>query len=215
MEVLEFHLCSSVEEAEILYENPTVEDDLVPEDFYTFDFCCYDYDAILSQLFINIIHDTFGEKQFDVHKLCRFTLTVRKNYRPITYHNWQHGFHVAHALWLMIRSSPSKFSRLEKMSLIIGGICHDLDHRGYNNEFFRKMKLPMAALYSTSTMEQHHYRQTVTVLHSDGHEIFSFLSSDEHRTILEMIRYDSHISFVMKLFTVQCTKTNTNTTFIT
>lgn len=188
MEVLEYHLCSSLEEANALYQNHKIADEQIPDLFFTYDFCCYDYDAILPQLLIKIIQDTFGEKQFDIQRLCRFTLTVRKNYRPVTYHNWQHGFHVAHALWMMIRANRSRFSRLEKMSLIIGGICHDIDHRGYNNEFFRKMQLPLAALYSTSTMEQHHYRQTVTVLHSDNHDIFNFLSSEDHKLILDIIR---------------------------
>ena len=189
MEVLEFHLCSSLEDADLLYEEHAITDEQIPEGFYSLDFCCYDYDSLLPRLFIRIVQETFGDKQFEIHKLCRFALTVRKNYRPVTYHNWQHGFHVTHALWAMIRGNQSKLSRLEKMSLLIGGISHDIDHRGYNNDFFKKMNLPLAALYSTSTMEQHHYRQTITVLHSDGHDIFSFLSAEEHKTILDLIRY--------------------------
>lgn len=188
MEVCEFHLCCSSEESDALFADPLLADDKIPDDFYNFDFCCYEHNNLLPQLFITIIQDMFGDNLFDMQTLCRFTLTIRKNYRPITYHNWQHGFHVAHALWMMIRSTQSKFSRLEKMSFVIGGLCHDLDHRGYNNDFFKKMKLPLAALYSSSTMEQHHYRQTVTILHTEGMDIFSFLSSKEHAIILEMIR---------------------------
>ena len=74
------------------------------------------------------------------------------------------------------------------MSLVIGGICHDLDHRGYNNDFFKKLKLPLAALYSTSVMEQHHYKQAITILHADGNDIFSFLTADQHKQVLDMIR---------------------------
>ena len=34
--------------------------------------------------------------------LCRFILTVRKNYRPVAYHNWLHGFNVSHCMYCML-----------------------------------------------------------------------------------------------------------------
>ena len=36
-------------------------------------------------------------------------LTVRKNYRPLAYHGWPHGFSVAHILWLIFTESPDTF----------------------------------------------------------------------------------------------------------
>ena len=96
------------------------------------EFYAYYHIERLPQLFIYIATDLFGEDTFEMEKLCRFILTVRKNYRSVTYHNWEHGFHVAHALWLMIKANDDIFTKFEKMALIIGGICHDLDHRGYN-----------------------------------------------------------------------------------
>jgi hypothetical protein len=41
--------------------------------------------------------------RMDVKKLYRFMLTVRKNYRPVPYHNWPHGWHVAHSIFCMFR----------------------------------------------------------------------------------------------------------------
>ena len=32
-------------------------------------------------------------------KLCRWLLSVRKNYRNVTYHNWRHAFNVAQAMF--------------------------------------------------------------------------------------------------------------------
>lgn len=189
MEVLEYHISSSEEEASKLKSEYRLPADMVPEMFYTFDFCAYDFKEILPQLFILMLHDTFGESLFEIEKLCRFTLTVRKNYRPVTYHNWDHGFHVCHAIWRMIKACKNvEFTLHEKLALLISAICHDIDHRGYNNDFFKKMDLPLAALYSSSIMECHHYQQTITILHAEGHEIFSFLTSDQHRDILEEIR---------------------------
>lgn len=50
------------------------------------------------------------------------------------------------------------------LALFIGGLCHDLDHRGKNNKFMLDTESPLAAIYSTSTMEHHHFNQTVTIL---------------------------------------------------
>lgn len=50
------------------------------------------------------------------------------------------------------------------LALFIGSLCHDLDHRGKNNKFMLDTESPLAAIYSTSTMEHHHFNQTVTIL---------------------------------------------------
>ena len=51
-------------------------------------------------------------------------------------------------------------------------LCHDLDHRGTNNAFQLKTDSPLAILYSTSTMEHHHFDQCVMILNSEGNNIF-------------------------------------------
>lgn len=53
---------------------------------------------------------------------------------------------------------------MQKKGLLIACLCHDLDHRGYSNTYLQKFDHPLAALYSTSTMEQHHFSQTVSIL---------------------------------------------------
>lgn len=52
----------------------------------------------------------------------------------------------------------------QRKGLLIACLCHDLDHRGYSNSYLQKFDHPLAALYSTSTMEQHHFSQTVSIL---------------------------------------------------
>lgn len=39
-----------------------------------------------------------------------------------------------------------------------------MDHRGKNNKFMCDTESPLAEIYSTSTMEHHHFNQTVTIL---------------------------------------------------
>ena len=58
------------------------------------------------------------------------------------------------------------------LAMFIGAICHDLDHRGFNNKFMIDIGSPLAAIYSTSTMEHHHFNMTVTILQQVGSILF-------------------------------------------
>lgn len=63
-------------------------------------------------------------------------------------------------------------SDLEILGLLVACLCHDLDHRGTNNAFQTKTESPLAILYSTSTMEHHHFDQCVMILNSESNNIF-------------------------------------------
>ncbi|CAK5015930.1 unnamed protein product [Meloidogyne enterolobii] len=53
-----------------------------------------------------------GQISYDCDDLIRFVLTVRKNYRKVPYHNWTHGWTVAHAMFVFLRQT-SIFQPLE------------------------------------------------------------------------------------------------------
>ena len=59
---------------------------------------------------------------------------------------------------------------------MIACLCHDLDHRGTNNSFQKKSCSTLAQLYSTSTMEHHHFDQCLMILTSTGSQILANLS---------------------------------------
>lgn len=61
---------------------------------------------------------------------------------------------------------------LEILGLLVACLCHDLDHRGTNNAFQTKTDSPLAILYTTSTMEHHHFDQCIMILNSEGNNIF-------------------------------------------
>lgn len=48
---------------------------------------------------------------------------------------------------------------------------------------------PLANIYSTSTMEHHHFNQTVTILQQEGHNIFSKLSNTDYKEILSLLKH--------------------------
>ncbi|XP_070554826.1 probable 3',5'-cyclic phosphodiesterase pde-5 isoform X3 [Ptychodera flava] len=136
-----------------------------------------------------MFRDLFGLTRFDYDELCRFTLSVRKNYRKVPYHNWTHAFSVAHAIYTVVKSSPGIFSDLECLALFVACLCHDLDHRGKNNAFMINNATPLASVYSTSTMEHHHFNQTVTILQHDGHNIFRNFTAEEYKQVIGDIKH--------------------------
>ena len=50
------------------------------------------------------------------------------------------------------------------LAMFVGALCHDLDHRGFNNKFMIDIGSPLAAIYSTSTMEHHHFNMAINIL---------------------------------------------------
>lgn len=52
----------------------------------------------------------------------------------------------------------------QQLALFVASLCHDLDHRGKNNKFMLESESPLAHMYSTSTLEHHHFNQTVVIL---------------------------------------------------
>ncbi|CAF3351916.1 unnamed protein product [Rotaria sp. Silwood1] len=133
--------------------------------------------------------DPLHVNRFDMECLIKFTLTVRKNYRNVPYHNWSHAFSVAHAIYTVIKETKHQFTPNQCIALFVACLCHDLDHRGKTNDYMVKSASTLASIYSTSTMERHHFNQTVTILQTDSHNIFKHFSSKEYRQMLDEIRH--------------------------
>ncbi|CAF1321520.1 unnamed protein product [Adineta steineri] len=133
--------------------------------------------------------DPINVNRFDMECLMRFTLTVRKNYRNVPYHNWSHAFSVAHAIYTVIKQTKHHFTTNECIALFVACLCHDLDHRGKTNAYMVKSASTLASIYSTSTMERHHFNQTVTILQTDNLNIFKHFSPKDYRQMLDEIRH--------------------------
>lgn len=46
--------------------------------------------------------DLIGRFHIDYEVLCRWLLSVKKNYRNVTYHNWRHAFNVAQMMFAIV-----------------------------------------------------------------------------------------------------------------
>ncbi|XP_042301080.1 dual 3',5'-cyclic-AMP and -GMP phosphodiesterase 11A isoform X2 [Sceloporus undulatus] len=80
-------------------------------------------------------------------------------------------------------------TEIEILALIVGCLCHDLDHRGTNNAFQAKIGSALAQLYGTSaTLEHHHFNHAVMILQSEGHNIFANLSSKDYSDLMQLLK---------------------------
>ncbi|KAI3386479.1 hypothetical protein SNEBB_003767 [Seison nebaliae] len=133
----------------------------------------------------------FNCLQIDDSTLLKFALTIRKNYRPVAYHNWDHGLSVAHTAYSIFKqaSKEQQFTDLEVIVIFTACLSHDLDHRGRNNEYMAKSLSPLSYIYSTSLMEHHHFNQTVSILQNDSLNIFKHMSSRTYKHILSDIKH--------------------------
>ncbi|PFX17416.1 probable 3',5'-cyclic phosphodiesterase pde-5 [Stylophora pistillata] len=185
LEVLSYHSKCSERELTNSQEMP-VQEPFPSLESYKFDSYSLVRDGtdFMPSLVIQMTKNLFSLQRFGVDELWRFVLTVKKNYRDVPYHNWTHAFAVAHSMYLVIRSGNEKFTALEALAMFFASLCHDLDHRGRTNSWMKNEQTPLAAVYSTSTMEHHHFNQTITILQHEGHNIFSHLSPAEYKTVL-------------------------------
>ncbi|XP_016852763.1 cAMP and cAMP-inhibited cGMP 3',5'-cyclic phosphodiesterase 10A isoform X5 [Anolis carolinensis] len=186
MEKLSYHSVCTEEEWQNLMDCKLPPHLCKEIELYHFDIS--PYEDFWPAIFIHMIHQCCGIGCFDLEKLCRFTMSVKKNYRRVPYHNWKHAITVVHCMYAILQNNHTVFTDLERRGLLVACLCHDLDHRGYSNSYLQKFDHPLAALYSTSTMEQHHFSQTVSILQLEGHNIFSNLSSSDYEQVLEIIR---------------------------
>ncbi|XP_052805617.1 dual 3',5'-cyclic-AMP and -GMP phosphodiesterase 11A-like isoform X2 [Mya arenaria] len=130
--------------------------------------------------------------RIDYDTLCRFMLTVKKNYRHVAYHNWRHAFNVCQLMFATMQKCSLRhlLTRSETLAMIVGCICHDLDHRGTNNAFQQKTSSALATLYGTSaTMEHHHFNHALIILNSEGNNIFSNFSSEEYSKLINLLKH--------------------------
>ena len=55
------------------------------------------------RMFIDM--DFPGRFHIEYNVLCRFLVSVRKNYRPVAYHNWRHAFNVAQMMFAILHNT--------------------------------------------------------------------------------------------------------------
>uniref|UniRef100_T1JG26 Phosphodiesterase n=1 Tax=Strigamia maritima TaxID=126957 RepID=T1JG26_STRMM len=193
IEVLSYHATIHPKEIEKLKDLPIPDaDEWGLHDLSFDDFCLSQEEMILAA--VAMFKDLGLINRFNIQKetLLRWLMTVRKNYRDVPYHNWRHAFNVAQMMFALFTTAEMKgiFTDIERLGMFTGCLCHDLDHRGKNNAFQEKTGSALALLYgTTNTMEHHHFNHAVMILNSEGHCLFSNLSSDSFSKVMNVLKH--------------------------
>lgn len=111
LEVLSYHNTSSQEEVDALLKSGIPKTIVNIDDYHFNPFEFDDFDKVKYTIYM--FSDLFGLQRFDQLSLCRFTLTIKKNYRRVPYHNWTHGFSVANTMYTVIKRSGDAFRTIE------------------------------------------------------------------------------------------------------
>ncbi|XP_041363475.1 dual 3',5'-cyclic-AMP and -GMP phosphodiesterase 11-like [Gigantopelta aegis] len=190
LEVLSYHAIAPMEEAQRLRKLSIPSASHFNLLDYNFSDFCLDDDGTLRatiRMFIDL--DLIENFRINYETLCRWLLSVKKNYRNVTYHNWRHAFNVAQTMFCMIKVGHmgNVLTNTEILALIVGCLSHDLDHRGTNNQFQLKTSSPLAELYSTSTLEHHHFDQCIMILTTKGSDILCHVPQTDYEQILQLL----------------------------
>ncbi|XP_074856869.1 dual 3',5'-cyclic-AMP and -GMP phosphodiesterase 11A isoform X1 [Carettochelys insculpta] len=192
LDVLSYHAtCSKAEVDKFKAANIPLVSELGIDNIHFDDFSL-DVDAMITAALRMFMELGMVQKfKIDYETLCRWLLTVRKNYRMVLYHNWRHAFNVCQLMFAMLTTAGFQeiLTEIEILALIVGCLCHDLDHRGTNNAFQAKSGSALAQLYGTfATLEHHHFNHAVMILQSEGHNIFANLSSKEYSDLMQLLK---------------------------
>ncbi|KAF7274071.1 hypothetical protein GWI33_013248, partial [Rhynchophorus ferrugineus] len=190
LECLSYHATASNEATgKLLKENIPSAESFNLYSFTFIDFELSDEDTCKATVRMFLECNLVQQFHIPYEVLCRWILSVKKNYRPVKYHNWRHALNVAQTMFAMFKTGKMErfMNDLEILGLLVACLCHDLDHRGTNNAFQTKTESPLAILYSTSTMEHHHFDQCVMILNTDSNNIFQALSPEDYRRVMKLV----------------------------
>eukprot|EP00164_Ancoracysta_twista_P004092 GFYU01005495.1.p1 GENE.GFYU01005495.1~~GFYU01005495.1.p1 ORF type:complete len:1223 (+),score=327.84 GFYU01005495.1:479-4147(+) len=122
--------------------------------------------------------------------LTNFFNSVKDNYQACPYHNFDHGVEVVHGMFVILDElGVSQFlTSLEILSLLVVGLCVDVDHPGLDNNYQCEARTELAVLYNdTSVLENHHAALCWKLISSPGTNISGAVSRMQATTMRKII----------------------------
>uniref|UniRef100_A0A803SSZ4 cGMP-specific 3',5'-cyclic phosphodiesterase n=1 Tax=Anolis carolinensis TaxID=28377 RepID=A0A803SSZ4_ANOCA len=190
LEVLSYHASAADEEARELQVTAAA---VVPSaqslgltDFYFSDFELSDMETSLCTIRMFTDLNLVQNFQMKHEVLCRWILSVRKNYRKnVAYHNWRHAFNTAQCMFAALKSGKiqNKLTDTEVLSLLIAALSHDLDHRGLIADYIKRW------LHFNDVCEFMGIATNLLIFPVlKGNQILSGLSVEEYKATVKMIK---------------------------
>lgn len=115
---------------------------------------------ILLEIFMNLgFIDLLGASVQDV---ASFFVNVRHSYsKNLPFHNWTHIVDSVQLLYFIVKSSSQffkdTFSSVELLALFLAGVCHDVDHDGFDTEFHRRTCSPLFFAHGEKHCQERHH----------------------------------------------------------
>ena len=103
----------------------------------------------------------------NLDRLRQFLISVHKMYhKNNAFHNFKHAWGTMHLCYTILSHGADEFlTSLDIMAVLLGAICHDLDHPGNNNAFEVATRSALAVTYSDDTvLERHHCSTSLRLL---------------------------------------------------
>ena len=149
----------------------------------------------------------------DSETVYNFLKALQEHYTQIAiYHTEKHAIDMLQTLFIYLYKSRVidflYLNKLDILSLLVAGVCHDVGHKGYNNDYQIKMYTDLAITYNDkSILENFHISETFKLLKNDKLNIFRNTSKNDfsyiRKRIIDMILatdmfYHSRIIALMK-----------------
>eukprot|EP00240_Pyramimonas_obovata_P000044 CAMPEP_0118927152 /NCGR_PEP_ID=MMETSP1169-20130426/4683_1 /TAXON_ID=36882 /ORGANISM="Pyramimonas obovata, Strain CCMP722" /LENGTH=1094 /DNA_ID=CAMNT_0006868857 /DNA_START=516 /DNA_END=3797 /DNA_ORIENTATION=- len=119
-----------------------------------------------------------------------FMRAVHTGYRDNEYHNFFHCVDVTQTVYrtLHLTDARMRYSPLEKYSIMVAAICHDMDHPGVSNAFLVHNRAEVAMLYNdSSVLENRHISALYALCNNPETDIFKKLDAHEWREARKII----------------------------
>eukprot|EP01107_Rhizomastix_libera_P018616 TRINITY_DN982_c0_g1_i1.p1 TRINITY_DN982_c0_g1~~TRINITY_DN982_c0_g1_i1.p1 ORF type:complete len:695 (-),score=239.68 TRINITY_DN982_c0_g1_i1:155-2209(-) len=123
-------------------------------------------------------------EQFKINRdtLRKFLGKVISLYKDNFYHNVFHAFDVTQTIYCFFKTGEvDKFlPALDRFTLFVSALCHDLDHPGVSNQFQINSQSDLALTYNDrSVLENHHAYLTANMLQNPEFNIAANLEPQE------------------------------------
>ena len=160
-------------------------------DLFNFEFNIFDfYDkyekldpfTLSSQIILNKYNLSKYSNSITIYN---FIKSIKENYsKNAIYHTEKHAIDMLQTLSMYISKSNIitylDLNNIDIISLLISGLCHDVGHPGYNNDYQIKMFTDLSITYNDkSVLENYHISLTFQILKNDNCNIFKILSKNE------------------------------------
>lgn len=128
------------------------------------------------------------DKLMNLGNLDTFIAAVKNGYQTSPmYHNEMHGIDVFHSLFTYIFFGESfeeilKFTKLITLTLLLAGLCHDVGHPGFNNNFQINTLSQYSITYNDrSVLESFHAAEAFKILLEPKNNILDCLDRDDFK----------------------------------